>query len=202
MTEREIAPCDANTWRIIAGHNAIPQTALGGDSPRDLIFGSRKVSDSLREASNSQREAPMIQVGGLQGSSFDEKTPPKRGDLTHLTRSFNPFGGSPSGEDRSKSQREGSAVKIEELQGSSSCDDPPPKRFRLDGQPGRDSPPRESGSSSDSSPDSPEEFVLVSRLERSVLLSRFRREQRVARKRFKLEVRETWDRELADDKEN
>ena len=65
-------------------------------------------------------------------------------------------------------------LKIEELQGSSSCDDPPPKRFRLDGQPGRDSPPREDGSapSSDSSPVSPEESVLVSRWERSVLLTK------------------------------
>jgi hypothetical protein len=113
----EVALYDANTlMRLehIALYNAASQAVLGGDSPRDMAFGSRAVSFNLQ----------------------------RREQLVAST----------------KNSRSPSTVQIEELQGSSSCEDPPPKRFRLDGQPGRDSPPRESNSpvtSSDSSPEGP-----------------------------------------------
>ncbi len=45
-------------------------------------------------------------------------------------------------------------------------------------------------------------MTLVSRWERSTLLSKFKKEQRLDRKRFKREVSQQWDEEMAIDKEN
>ncbi len=42
----------------------------------------------------------------------------------------------------------------------------------------------------------------VTRRERSELLKKFRKEQKLDRRRFKLEVRETWEAEIAAEKEN
>jgi hypothetical protein len=189
MTEVEMARYDAGTLarlEFIVGHNATPQPERDGLSPRDLVFGSREFTYSLREV-------PTMRDEELQDSERTQR------------RSFNPFGFSPSERDSVQAQRGGSTVQIEELQGSSSCDDPPSKRFRLDGQPGRDSPPRESVSpesvESESSPGKVP-MTSVSRWERSNLLAKFQREQRLDRKRFKLEVSQQWDEDLADDKEN
>ena len=169
MTGSEFALSDANTLTTveqIALYNATPQAVLGGNSPRDLVYGPNEFSSNLRLGEQ--------------------------------------FGVSPRSDWISRSPGGSSTVQIEELQGLSSCDDPPLKRFRPEGHPGNSSPSRESdySPSPDSSPELPVEFTLVSRWERSVLLAKFKKEQRLARKRFKLTVRGTWSVDLAEDKEN
>ena len=179
MTADDIARYDANTLAIlefIVGHNATPQPGRDGLSPRELVSGSREFSYCLREV-------PTMQLVELHGG---DRFRPKREVSTVQIEEV-----------------QGSS--IEEVQGSSSCDDPPPKRFRLDGQPGRDSPPREGEPWIPApvlDPLTKKVPVLVSRWERSNLLSKFKREQRLDRQRFKLEVSRQWDAEMAENKEN
>jgi hypothetical protein len=103
-----------------------------------------------------------------------------------------------------------SSVQIEEIQDSSSeqedtsqdgdsspsGDPPSPKRFRSGEQVG--SADSESHGGGLDSLDNP----LVSRQERAALLTKFKREQRVCRRRYRASVRGMWDADIADDKEN
>ena len=59
MTEAEMARYDAGTLarlEFIVGHNATPQPERDGLSLRDLVFGSREFTYSLREVSTMRDE--------------------------------------------------------------------------------------------------------------------------------------------------
>ena len=71
---------------------------------------------------------------------------------------------------------------------------PPSKRLRSSTE---DSGSDSGGKTLDSSP-----WLAVTRRERADLLKKFKAEQKLDRRRFKLEVRATWEAEIADNKEN
>jgi hypothetical protein len=76
----------------------------------------------------------------------------------------------------------------------SSSTPPSPKRFRSSAE--------VSGSSSGGKTPELSDWPQVTRRERAELLKKFRAEQKLDRRRFKLEVKETWEAEMATNKEN